>query len=827
MAWSLARAAADAEAAGCAREGQSIRPNGPSYLKQRPLRVDRLDVELLTCRDDAERGRLLDLSRRLRPMELRGSVLFLIAALVGAPVAGPLAALPAMPGLGLFWVLQARLERFRRPEHALLACLVVLQVGLAVSLSIGGGPRIFSLGLLIVPVLLASVVFPVRTAVVVVVFSAQLMLAVGLIADLQAVRQMPFALLYPLAVMIGASGVAMVVAGLDLKTRGAAIVDPLTGLPNRVALRARVAELEHQAGINGRPVALIIGDPDRFKAINDTRGHATGDAVLREVAARMRTALHGGGGAYRLGGEEFAVLVGDADVAVGAEIAERMRRAISARAIEGVGVAISFGVAASKPGEPFDFSRLFGEADRALYEAKHAGGNRVRMWPLAGAQVPALAAAAEADLAAGGPLSPPATGSAHADCVPAAQAGEARGQEDGGVKPAHDGASGADAADRWARWNAREHAATGNWLVSDDLQRRQLLELNRRLREKAKPIFAIGFAVGGASAVQYGWQILLPPAVMAVIYILLEHHIERFSHPEYMLGAGWMGLQTSFLLSGLLANAPMVFAAPLLLLLLVGSSAVFPPRGVVVGVVTTSVIILVVGFAEDAQLVLSAPGVLLFDLATVAVVGMLGATIGRSTIDYRDFAIVDQLTGLFNRGALVARAAELAHRNPQGGSPVAVIVADIDRFKAINDSYGHATGDAVLQQIGERVRANLRAFESAYRIGGEELVVLLDEVDWKHAEHVALRLREAVRSTPLAGVDVTVSLGIAATAPGEAFDYDTVFRRADAALYEAKRSGGDQVFAARGLVTAGRPGRGVQAQFETRAIGLPSVQAGA
>jgi diguanylate cyclase (GGDEF)-like protein len=766
-------------------------------------------VEVWTCRDDAERGRLLDMSRRLRPMELRGSAFFLIAAAVGAPTFGPLAILPAMPGFALFWLAQARLDRFRRPEHVLLLCVALLQVGLAASLSIAHGPRVYLLPLLIMPVLLASVVFPVRTAVAVVTFSVQLLLLVALLADLGTVRHEPFTLLYPLAVMVGGAGVAMIAAGLDSRTRGAAIVDPLTSLPNRVALRARIAELEHQSSVNRRPVALIVGDPDRFKSINDTRGHAVGDAVLREVAARIRSALPAGANGYRLGGEEFVVLLGDADAAIGAEVAERMRRAVCARAIEGVGVAISFGVAASEPGDAFSFSALFGQADRALYEAKRAGGNRVRMWPLVGPQH-AVYRAHETPLRRDAPAAP---ASAPASESAAAARGNAGGEMDTG--------------ERWARWNAREHAATGNWLVSDDLQRRQLIELNRRLRETAKFVFLLAFSVGGASALQYGWQILVPPFVMTIVYMLIEHHIERFEHPEYMLGAGWMGLQGSLLLSGLLANKPMIFAAPLLLLLLVGSSAVFPPRGVVVGVAATAAITVVVGFVEDAQFLLHAPGALSFDLALVASVGMLGATLGRSTIDYRDFSVVDQLTGLFNRGALVARVAELAHRSADARAPVAVAVLDIDRFKQINDSHGHATGDAVLRALGERVRESLRAFESAYRIGGEEFVVILDQVDWRHAEHVAARLHEAICAAPLAGVSATVSLGIASTSAGEPFDYDAVFRRADSALYEAKRAGGDRVFAARRPVAGERPPRGAQAQPEPLATGVPSVQPGA
>jgi diguanylate cyclase (GGDEF)-like protein len=769
-------------------------------LKNRLREDDPVGVEIITCRDDAERGRLLDLSRRLRGIERVGTALLIAAALISAPTFGWLAILPPLPGLALFWVIQRRLDRYRHPERVLLACVALTQAGMATALALAHGPSIYLLPLMTLLVVLASVVFPVRMAVGVVILTAQLTLAVALGFHLDAVRAAPFTLLYPLALTVAGAGIAMVVAGLDASTRGVAIVDPLTGLPNRIALRARVAELEHQSRVHPRPVAVIVGDPDRFKSINDQRGHAVGDAVLREVAARLRLALGPGGSPYRLGGEEFVAVIVDADVEAAAAAAERVRRAICDRAIEGLKVQMSFGVAASEPGEPFSFRELFGDADRALYEAKRMGGNRARLWPLEGAAGAERRAGAGAGSPAGvhtgdaarvplGPSQPPSGdgregASALADPSPLGAL-------------AHDAPEGAEeeVTDRWAWWNAKEHAATGNWLVSDELERRQLLELNRRLRERAKAAFLIGFAVGGASAIDYGWQILVPPLVMTVIYVLVEHHIERFHHPEYALGLSWVGLQTSFLLAALIANDQMLFAAPLLLMPLIGSSAVFPPRGVAIGVALTCAIMVTLAFAQYTHLVLTAPGILAYDVVLVIVIGMISSTVGRSTIEYRDLAVVDQLTGLFNRSALMTRVAELTHRARTGRSPVAVVVADIDRFKRINDSFGHATGDLVLQEIGYRIRQNLRAFESAYRIGGEEFVIVLDEVQWRHAENVAARLRQAVAEAPAAGVETTVSVGLAVTAPGEAFDYAALFKRADAALYEAKRLGGDRVCA--------------------------------
>ena len=99
----------------------------------------------------------------------------------------------------------------------------------------------------------------------------------------------------------------------DLEHRSSSVIDPLTGMLNRNALQTRIAELVAQAAILREPVALIVGDLDNFKAINDGHGHAAGDVVLKDVAYRMRKALRAYDLAYRLGGEEFLIILPGAD----------------------------------------------------------------------------------------------------------------------------------------------------------------------------------------------------------------------------------------------------------------------------------------------------------------------------------------------------------------------------------------------------------------------------------------------------------------------------------------------------------------------------------
>jgi len=155
----------------------------------------------------------------------------------------------------------------------------------------------------------------------------------------------------------------------------------------------------------------------------------------------------------------------------------------------------------------------------------------------------------------------------------------------------------------------------------------------------------------------------------------------------------------------------------------------------------------------------------------------------------------DALTGLANRRAFDEELAREVARSARTGEPLAVVVLDLDRFKAVNDGHGHPAGDAVLREVAARAGATLRRGDLAARIGGEEFALLLPGADLAGAVELAGRVRAAVAARPIpaaaALLMVTVSLGCAALAPGEA--PEALVARADARLYEAKRAGRDRV----------------------------------
>ncbi len=155
----------------------------------------------------------------------------------------------------------------------------------------------------------------------------------------------------------------------------------------------------------------------------------------------------------------------------------------------------------------------------------------------------------------------------------------------------------------------------------------------------------------------------------------------------------------------------------------------------------------------------------------------------------------DSLTGVHSRQAALARLEELLGRLAAGGPPFCVILADIDRFKAINDTHGHLVGDAALRQAAARIEGAVRSVDLVGRYGGEEFLLLLPGLDAAHAAAVGERVRRAVAAQPLhlpeVTLSLTVSLGVAQAVAGDTVE--SLVARADEALYRAKRSGRNRV----------------------------------
>jgi diguanylate cyclase (GGDEF)-like protein len=594
--------------------------------------------------------------------------------------------------------------------------------------------------------------------------TAVLIAGLGFGLDAHQVISTPPVLVCPITVLVAVSMTAAIAGSLDIDSRRIAATDQLTGLPNRFALEPRIGELAHQAAATGDRVAVMAIDIDHLKAINDEHGHVMGDAVLREAARRLRECLAPFDSIYRFGGEEFVALLAGYDVRGAEALGERMRRAVCETPVENLPVTVSIGVAVPALGDRFDFDSAFARADAALYEAKRDGRDAVRVRTVTG------------DVAAA-----PMARRRRAELRPADPAVIAH------EPPATEG---------WTELAPEVDREGGSWLMGGAIEREHMLVLGRRLQPLLDRGNLAAFVGLAASGPWFGWALLGPPIVGALAFQWVAHHATRFRHPEYPLALGWLGLQVSIALGFALSHGSPLFALSLFVLMVPGTAALFPPRAVGLGLLATALLMTATAFVLDASAVRENPAVLGFPLVMLAGSGLMGLTLGRSTLGFRSVASVDQLTGTLNRIALGARANELEAQSGPGGRQVAIVVGDVDSFKAINDDHGHAAGDRVLAALGDRLRASLRTFESVYRLGGEEFMVLLPGVDAAEAMAVAERLRHAVGDEAIEGHAITMSFGVAASVPGERFDYQEVFARADAALLSAKRAGRNRVVTA-------------------------------
>jgi diguanylate cyclase (GGDEF)-like protein len=170
-----------------------------------------------------------------------------------------------------------------------------------------------------------------------------------------------------------------------------------------------------------------------------------------------------------------------------------------------------------------------------------------------------------------------------------------------------------------------------------------------------------------------------------------------------------------------------------------------------------------------------------------------------------DLARRDRLTGLLNRRAYDEAIADALARRQRLNEDVAILLLDLDHFKHINDTHGHAAGDDVLRAIAATVAAQVRQIDNVCRLGGEEFVVILHDANRSAAATMAERVRSAVERSPVSAdgrsIAVTVSVGIAIA--DDASDAAALLARADAALYDAKQGGRNRVVVARDARAAG------------------------
>jgi diguanylate cyclase (GGDEF)-like protein len=331
-----------------------------------------------------------------------------------------------------------------------------------------------------------------------------------------------------------------------------------------------------------------------------------------------------------------------------------------------------------------------------------------------------------------------------------------------------------------------------SWIFPDGANRERMVELDEQLRPVRRAVLVVlGLCLVG-SGPWLGWWTLAPLVAAAAGFGIADSRVSSMRRPEYALLAAWVASEVIMAISVALSGGPTVPMTAWLAIPVLTLGARFSNRGIAFGVVVAIGLLFAVEFGVDAKAVLHDPPLLIGPLALIVCVALFQTVLMRSELRLRSEVVVDSMTGMFNRKALERRVDELEQQAFLTGQPVAVIVGDIDRFKQINDSFGHAVGDALLVDVGYALRKTLRAYDLCFRTGGEEFVVLLPGADIDRAVELAEQLRLAVSALSRETRPLTMSFGVAASPTGP-FDYVSVFARADTALYEAKRSGRNRV----------------------------------
>ncbi len=328
------------------------------------------------CATEADRERVLDMERRLKPLRTRSFAVLAAALVICGPWVGFWTLIPLAVAGAVFLITDRGLATSPRPEYRMAAAWLTSEVAIAASVALTGGPWSPAVSWLVLPIITLAARFNVRGVIAGTSVAATLVLACSVAVEPAEAVAHPQQIVFRLALLGAVALLSLALLQSDLQHRSASVIDPLTSMLNRNALSARVEELRHQARVVQRPIGLIIADIDRFKDVNDFHGHSVGDAVLADVAYTLRRGLRAFDLVYRLGGEEFLVLLPGADAAEVATLAEGLREAIQSGTRGGLPVTMSFGVSASPPSE-FDYERTFEAADQALYAAKAAGRNRV------------------------------------------------------------------------------------------------------------------------------------------------------------------------------------------------------------------------------------------------------------------------------------------------------------------------------------------------------------------------------------------------------------------------------------------------------------------
>lgn len=582
-----------------------------------------------------------------------------------------------------------------------------------------------------------------------------------------------------------------------------AVNDGLTGLFNRRHMQELLEEELRRYQRTGRPFCVALLDIDFFKRVNDQRGHAMGDTVLRYFSAIGRAAFHGRSDALaRWGGEEFLLLMPETTQAQGHAALLRMQAMVRGYdwTQHDASLRITFSAGICEHCEDLSLAQILEAADAALYRAKEAGRDRIETSePLAEAQQADTAGTAEEvqvllarapDFLAQSPAALPEQGGGNSE----EHTRPARRPQQGGARP----------ASRWTKWllgpDPLQHEAIRLCLVASAIYASAFVAValyaipTGLISRSVGQFFLITEAIGALvpyllvrSGVTADWQdrplvvpqmiwaLLLQAVTLVVLPVSLAFTLQVFCT---VLVFGFVDLRPRQAMA--VGGAAVCILATAFVVLLVRTPAEFVPlrEGMVM---TVSAFILTLLTLQSHN----------FALAREQSWQEKRALAG-ATEKVRDLIIHDALTGLFNRQHMQNTLERECERHERSGHSFCVALIDLDHFKRVNDTLGHHVGDEALKGFAMAAQKRLRETDVIGRWGGEEFLVILTDTEPDHQGLRAVeRLREYVVSQRLCASApeqvVTFSAGVAVRCSGETVA--KLLERADQALYAAKQAG--------------------------------------
>jgi diguanylate cyclase (GGDEF)-like protein len=279
-----------------------------------------------------------------------------------------------------YFLIAPRVATAEHPEYLVAATVGIAQINIGIGIALTGGPTSPAIPLMLLPMITLPARFGTHGVEAGMTASLGIILAATAGVDPHGFMAHPENVVIAIAALIGLAVFADGLRRAECDSRSDSSLDPLTGLLNRKALDTHFGEVAKQAEMTGRDVCMVLLDLDHFKSINDEHGHSRGDAVLRATSEVMRANLRSFELVYRVGGEEFLVLMPGVDRAGGKVVAERLRNALVDSRPGDLEVTASFGVAMAT-GNAVEFQPLFDAADKALYRAKDEGRDRVVLAP--------------------------------------------------------------------------------------------------------------------------------------------------------------------------------------------------------------------------------------------------------------------------------------------------------------------------------------------------------------------------------------------------------------------------------------------------------------